>query len=31
MWKGNYLEAAFFRFANAEAISLQGQDDPVLG
>ena len=30
MWKGNYSEAAFFRFANAEGISLQGQDYPVL-
>jgi hypothetical protein len=31
MWEGDYSDAAFFRFANAEGISFQGQDDPVLG
>ena len=31
MWKGDYLEAAFFWFARSGDIPLQGQDDPVLG
>ena len=31
IWKGDYLEAAFFWFARSEDIPLQGQDDPVLG
>lgn len=31
MWKGDNLTAGFFWFANSEGISLQGQDDPVLG
>jgi hypothetical protein len=31
MWEGDYSEAAFFRIANAEGISFQCQDDPVLG
>ena len=31
MWKGDNLKAGFSWFANSEGISLQGQDDPVLG
>ena len=31
MWKGDNLKAGFFWFANSEGISLQGQDDSVLG
>src|SRR5580692_6931660 len=31
IWKGDYLETAFFWFANSEDIPLQGEDDPVLG
>lgn len=31
MWKGDNLKAGFFWFANSEDISLQGQDDAVLG
>jgi hypothetical protein len=31
MWKGNYLETAFFLFASSEDIPLQGEDDALLG
>ena len=31
MWKGDYLETAFFWFANSGGIPLQGQDDALLG
>jgi hypothetical protein len=31
MWKGDYLETAFFLFASSEDIPLQGQDDPLKG
>ena len=31
MWKGDNLKTGVFWFANSEGISLQGQDDPVLG
>ena len=31
IWKGDYLETAFFWFASSEDIPLQGEDDPVLG
>jgi hypothetical protein len=31
MWKGDNLKARVFWSANSEGISLQGQDDPVLG
>src|ERR1700730_6066121 len=31
IWKGDNLKTGFFWFANSEGISLQGQDDPVLG
>ena len=31
MWEGDNLKAGFFRLANSKNISLQGQDDPVLG
>ena len=31
MWKGDYLEVAFFWFARSEDIPLQSQDDPILG
>jgi hypothetical protein len=31
IWKGDYLETAFFWFASSEGIPLQGEDDPLLG
>ena len=31
MWKGDYLETAFFLFASSEDIPLQGQNGPLLG
>jgi hypothetical protein len=31
MWKGDYMETAFFLFASSEDIPLQGKDDPLLG
>jgi hypothetical protein len=31
MWEGDYLEAAFFLFANSEDIPLQHQNGPLLG